>query len=82
MILVECVVLSANCDLQEAKDKYDQLQEQLDQRSIVLIAVEEQLINVQQDFASKCKEVTKGKQERAALQSSHHATLKASVHGA
>ncbi len=71
---------SATCDLQEAKDKFDQLQGQLTQRDIDLHAAEEQLVNLQKEFASKCHEVTKGKQERATLQSSHHATFKASIH--
>ena len=73
-------MLSATCDLQEAKDKFDQLQEQLTQRAVDLHAAEEQLVILQKESAGKCNEVTKGKQERAALQSSHHATLKASIH--
>ena len=80
MISAECVVLNATCDLQEAKDKLDQLQEQLTQRGIELHAAEEQLVNLQKEFAGKCKEATKGKQERANLQSSHLATLNASIH--
>ena len=73
-------VLSATSDLQEIKDNFDQLQEQLTQRGIELHAAKEQLVNLQKRFAGKCNEVTKGKQERATLQSSHHATLKASIH--
>ncbi len=80
MISFECVVLSATCDLQEAKDKLDQLQEQLTQRGVHMHAAEDQLANLHKEFVGKCNEVTKGKQEQAALQSSHHATLKASIH--
>ena len=45
-------------------------------------SLQEQLsgLALQRAAAGKCKEVTKGEQERAALQSSHHATLKASIH--
>ena len=80
MVSAECVVLVVTCDVQEAKDKFDQLQEQLTQRGSDLHAAKEQLTNLQKKFAGKCNEVTKGKQERATLQSSHYATLKASKH--
>jgi hypothetical protein len=51
-------VLSATCGLQEAKDKFDQLQEQLTQRGIDLHAAEEQLVHLQKDLAGKCNQVT------------------------
>jgi len=35
---------------------------------------------MQEDFAGKCDEVTADKQERAALQRAHHASVKASIH--
>ena len=73
-------MLNASCDLQAAKDRSDQLQEQLARRGTDVRDAKEQLANVQQELAGKCKEVTKGEQERAALQSSLHATLKARIH--
>jgi septal ring factor EnvC (AmiA/AmiB activator) len=73
-------VLNASCDLQAAKDRSAQLQEQLARRGTDLRDAKEQLANVQQELAGKCKEVTKGKQEQATLQSSHDATLQASTH--
>ena len=73
-------MLNGSCDLQAAKDRSDQLQEQLARRGTDVRDAKEQLANVQQELAGKCEEVTKGEQERAALQSSLHATLKASIH--
>ncbi len=76
----ECEVLNASCDLQAAKDRSAQLQQQLAQRGTDLREAKEQLANLQKVFASKCEEVTADKQEKAALQKAHHATLKASIH--
>ncbi len=66
--------------LQAAKIRSDKLQQQHAQRGTDLRDAKEQLASLQKDFASRCNEVTKGEQERTALQSSHHATLKACIH--
>ncbi len=76
----EWAVLNASCVLQAVKNRFDQLQEQLTRKGTDLRAAEKQLLKLQKDFAGKCDEVTTDKQERAALQRAHHASVKASIH--
>jgi len=76
----EWTVLSVSCDLQAAKARSDQLQEQLTRRDTDLHDAKEQLLKLQKEFAGKCDEVTADKHERAALQKAHRASLKASIH--
>ena len=73
-------MLNGSCDLQAAKDRSDQLQEQLARRDTDLHAAKKQLLKLQKDLAGKCDEVTADKQERAALQKAHCASVKASIH--
>jgi len=73
-------VLSATCDLQAAKNRSEQLQEQLTRRDTDLHDAKDQHFKLQKEFAGKCDEVTADKQERAALQKAHCASVKASIH--
>ena len=54
-------------DLQAAKDRSDQLQEQLAQRGADLRDAKAQLVKLQEDFRDKCDEVIADKQERAVM---------------
>ena len=74
------MVLNATCVLQAARDRSDQLQQQLAWRDTNLHAAKKQFLKLQKDLAGKCEEVTADKQERAALQKAHDASMKASTH--
>ena len=63
----EWAVLSASCDLQAAKIRSDQLQQQLAQRGIELHDVKEQLVKLQKDVSDMCDEVIADKQEQAVM---------------
>ena len=67
MISDKWVVLSAFGDLQAARDRSDQLQQQLAQRGTDLHAVQEELDKLQKDYSDKCDEVIADKQERAVM---------------
>jgi len=73
-------VLNASCDLQAAKDRSAQLQQQLVRRDTDLLEAKAQCLKLQEDLTGKSDEVTAEKQEQAALQRAHHASLKASIH--
>ena len=60
-------MLSALLDLQAAKDRSDQLQEQLAQRGADLRDAEAQLAKLQKDFRDKCDEVIADKQKSAVM---------------
>ena len=60
-------VLSALRDLQAAKDRSDQLQEQLAQGGADLVDAEAQLVKLQKDFRDKCDEVIADKQKSAVM---------------
>ena len=53
-------VLSVLCDLQAAKNRSSQLQEQLAQRGADLREAKQQLVKLQKDFHDKCDEVIAG----------------------
>ena len=68
------------CDLQIATDRANELQEQFDRTTIDLYAAKEQTSEVQTQLAGRRDEVTSDKQALAALQNTHRATVKASIH--
>ena len=74
------MVLKVTCVLQAAKDRSDQLQQQLAQRGTDLREAQAQCVKLQEDLTGKCGEVTAEKQEQAALQMANHDSVKASIH--
>ena len=73
-------MLNASCGLQAAKDRSDQLQQQLVRTDTDLLESKVQCLKLQKDLSAKCEEVTAEKQEQAALQRAHRASQKASIH--
>ncbi|KAL0035259.1 hypothetical protein WJX79_008986 [Trebouxia sp. C0005] len=70
------VVLSAFGDLQAARDRSDQLQQQLAQRGTDLHAVQEELDKLQKDYSDKCDEESELKSAQQAQQDAELAAAK------
>ncbi len=82
-----CLVKSGNgallkklCDLQVATNRSHELQEQFGRTTIDLHAAKAQITELQTNLAGKCDEVNKDKRALAALQNTHRASVKASIH--
>ncbi len=68
------------CDLQVATDRAYELQEQFGRATVDLHVAKEQISELQMELAGKRTKVTNDKLALIALQNTHRASVKASIH--